>query len=369
MAKGISFIHLPLHLVFWCAAIPYQVQALTKAYCTRVDMSAQFPSHADIGDTATCYAFAAARLMSHSLGIKPPDTLSAMDVLSRYILLNPDAFNTAQAGITFKKGSNTPGALYSTPRSADRPATKMGIAFPWRVNGGFADVAAAAVIRSGHICLESEIPSQSLQQETIVINRRMEEARRFIYKSPSNLIYSQQLRDWVSPERPSFIRDQCSSYNSPLMESGDFATELTQRLYDWSAVKLRSDIDRKCLHPVSTSGLKVETHVFSGDPESLKRSLNTMDNFLSAAPPKPFGLTIRTCAYEDCDHSGVHTNVVIGRKWDEASQSCLLQISELGGGNCPKMKPGLICEKGTLWLPDTLVAGQPHEITAVLKDP
>jgi hypothetical protein len=372
--------------------------ALEESACGTVDLTSEFPSHRDQSTSEGCYAFSTADLLTHALKIKPPDKVSAMDIYSQFITLNRVRFAAAQKNIVYENISGEPnGALGPVVPPAEAIERWKG----WPVlarTTGFADVALSTAISTGHVCLEREVPSQSLVQESTVTRAMSKFTSPFSKIEPSiydkvngdggSLPASPVLADtyWKSrlaalsidslpvPEDDFFgdprveAEMACSAQKSSLSVLTQFGSSLERHVHDWAAAKFRSQIKSACKHPVETGNLKVHTANFDGRSEDDRiASLSKVQEIF--ARKDPFVLSFDICQAFDCPGSLPHAILASGRKWNEKTKACEVLLHDSFGSSCPAMGPreGVRCENGDVWITAEKLASLNHRIVYLEK--
>lgn len=315
--------------------------------CSKVDLTQKFGAIRNQGSSDHCYAFAAADLLGAETGLKTPDKISALDLISSYINLRDEEFNLLHKKIKYENVPiNNLGVHTKDILTTGKKVTAKG--------KGYTDLALAKALNDGRICLEREIPSQSIKYSEIpdldfLVDYRISQ----LSKSPSLNRLNENLA--TKPKA------SCT----PLVKTNDLMLqEIVPSINDWATAKLRESVKAICKNPISLKKLDVHSALFfeEQDKETSKRTMNKLlsnghgfilnynRSILETGKTPPRAQLI--------DHS----SVVTGRRWNSKKNRCEIQIRNSGGPDCSNKAADVDCKNGHFWVSQELIADSFHEV-------
>jgi hypothetical protein len=342
---------------------------VTEDQCQPVhQLAKKFGPIKDQGGAGFCYSFSTSDLFSEALGLKPPQTVSAFYFGSQYVAFSREEAARANQLVKVEKssqpaipsggmvGDSIPlpeaGAISRYEDMSGKPLLKR--------EGGFPDMLAAHMIDVGHVCLESEIPSQlsnnhnDPKQIDFFMMQMGENARGEFFNSEIDRLLKSS-----------------SCVDSPIAPTLDEVRKIKGDLQDEAALVLKDETEMRCKHPISTAGLEVHLDSFRDRDVPNVRDLSEKRMMSLLDEKRPFVLSYDACSLIQCpaDTHKPHASIVMGRQWNRKKNACELQIRNSWGKDCAlKIKrPDVSCSKG-IWSVDIReIADKPSNVTWIEK--
>lgn len=305
--------------------------------CTTIDLTHKFGPLRHQGNTAFCFAFAAADLLGAEIGIQPPDQISALDIVSSYISLSKDEIDSLRQNIKFE---NVP---LNNSRTLDSDSLKTGAPLPSR-EGGYDDIAMAKTLKEGKVCLESELPSQSLKYPEIKARAALDPLQYFLEEQVIQRSGHKHINDLKQNIKERQHPANCTNLVST---RAIIQTELLPAINDWAAAHLRQSIIQSCRQPVSLKNAEVHRAYFI-EADDKERSLKTMNKLLDSGRPFILGHPSSLLEGGHPNRSEImnHSSVVTGRRWNSKTSRCEVQIRNSYGKQCFNVSSEIECRKG-----------------------
>jgi len=340
--------------------LSWSVPALAQT-CGKVDLSHKIGGPKYRGKRAFCYAFAISQVMSSELGIKPPDTLSAFDMLSVYVTANRREINKAKSGLRVLHGSPGEGLGFVSDYSL---ANKTGLPMYDRPMG-YGELLAAEIAQRGHVCLESQVPSQAL-----FASGKDNRAWRYM---EDRIGYS--TGQYMEPMPTPMYTGPRVYGREPVCDDDLLKRQLEQgrkihgAVNDWSAAQMTLDNAEACTKPIRTGKLDITLQAFNGlgsDPALGAKAINEQLD-----QGHVFDLGYDRCLTYLCDRKDnePHEAVVMGREPDPKTGECLLVIQDVFGRNCRDVQSDTTCKEGVYKVPLKKIAKSRFSITGIRRAP
>lgn len=321
--------------------------------CTTIDFTHRFGPLRHQGNTAYCFAFAAADLLGAESGIQPPDQISALDIVSSYISSSKEELDSLRQNINFE---NVP---LNNSRTLDADAIKTGAPLVSRA-GGYDDIAMAKALKEGKACLETELPSQSLKYPEIKARAALDPIQYFL----EDQVLQRSGHKHISDLRQNIEERQNPANCTNLVSTiAIIQTELLPAINDWAAAHLRQSIVESCRQPVHLKNVQIHRAYFI-EADDKRRSLKTMNRILESGHPFILGhhSTLLEGGHPKRSEILNHSSVVTGRRWNSKTNRCEVQIRNSYGKQCFNVSSEIECHKGYTWVSQEAIANSDHRM-------
>lgn len=326
-------------LLFLSSLQPQAAHSATP--CATVDLSPTFPPPKHQGDSLYCYAFTVADALSYELGIVPPNSLSAFDVLSHFVALHDHELDDANQSME----SNYPLAI--TLRSVAGIKNNMPVSRRW---GGQNGLAAAAIINRGYACLEKDVPSQIIENG-------------FPATHATRTFLDDRIKAIAADPRDNPAAYACLETTAPPWAP---LAEIPAFVSNWAAQKLRKDTAQTCRTKIPIKGIAVNNFIYANQPAESSAKLNEI-----LASKRPAMIAYDLCLIQACPN-GVpqpHASLIVGQAVNPATGTCEVKIRNNYGTECATVAAasGARCEKGYWFIDREKFARTDHMIEEIVK--
>lgn len=304
-----------------------------RATCTNRDFSPSLGPVRNQGSKGWCFAFAAADLIGHRLGVVPGEQISAMDVALSYYFPH-DLSSLEERFATLPPGAMRDGlASYLDKQRSSGTASVLMAPDPLVVaTGSTSEAISKYQFRTG-FCTERQLPTQGVRSEKPgspsvddinFIDRRL------------NQVFQDQVEAGDSAR-------QCVA--SPLAPFGQF-DQLRGYVHYQASLDLNRWANRECA-PRREMPFFQGRSLRRGDSDMIARMNSLIDQ------ETPIGIGYDACfLMNGCsDRVEAHASVVVGRRFDPSSGQCQFKIRNSWGPGCDYPAPwNERCEGGHIWV-------------------
>ena len=308
--------------------------------CDPVDLRSRFGPVRNQEEFATCYSFMAADLLGASVPGEPLE-LSAVHVAALYAkgLAENDARNMRQIRFAGRRPMIDPNVVANED--------KQGHSFYDRIGGSnFSPFVIAKALEEKHLCLETELPSES---RTLPPREKLR--RSLLPRESRDLIREKidSVEKALVPETVS-VPPHCLAPawfpGAPLPVP---LPALSNRLRDWTVVEIAKSLSRECRlkFPMPERVVQVRDLRFTEEA----RPMRSVSEQLTRGAP--VGLSYSVCPFlKNPGASGVpcgHASIVVARR-PAAGGACEFLLRNSWGENCAAYREGIACEDGHFWV-------------------
>lgn len=288
--------------------------------CTPVDYRDQMPPIRDQTDVGWCYAHTAADVISFKRG----ENVYAIDLALQ--------FNRYK---NIQRQRNGEEALNLTMLDGCDPSSERCF------NEGGTGIYALALAANNGVCRESALPSTSSQsREYGEILQRIEEIEEFVNSASNQDDAHTQAASICSGDLGHFIADAF-----PLALVSDIADILQQDEIQNGFFELAeaSCENNRIESPGDVTYATVDNEGAARNIELIHEQLSNNNIAGIGYNPNLFS-TIETAIT-----SGGHESTVVGRRWNESTQTCQFLVRNTMGESCDNYHAHVQCERGHYW--------------------
>lgn len=333
--------------------------ASAEPSCTKIDLSHKIVEPKYRGKRAYCYALAISQVLSSELKIKPPDTVSAFDLIALYVTANKQDIARAKAKkrALYGKPGDQLGFLsdYALANKTGEPMYKR--------QAGYGELLGGMIANRGYVCLESQVPSQALY-----VDGRDDRSWHYMEDRIGYLTNQYMDAPTALPESGPRVYGQPRACKESFIKTQiERGKQIHGAVNDWAAAQMTMSNERACTKRIPTGQLDVTVQAFNGLDDDPQLGAKAIDAQLESG--HIFDLSYDRCLTRLCHpkENEAHEVPVIGRYPDPKTGECRLVLQDVFGSRCRELPADVTCKRGVYTIPYKKITRSRFGVIAIHK--